>query len=504
MIRPSLHPTPRAVVLACAFLGAAAAGPALAADPAASNAALIKKLESQNEALARSVAEMQQQLLDVKRQLLEMKQQGTVLAEQQHAQVRQVQQAVAEQQQIKSEVAAATETATQAAQQATVQAAKSDAWNKFSLWGYGEVYYLHPTHRSDQTNLDLARAVFGIGYQFDDKTRFNSEYEVEHAVSSADDPGEFEVEQFYVDRKISDAAGARAGLFLIPAGLLNENHEPTNFYGVQRNFVETLIIPSTWREGGLSFYGTTDSGFDWNVGLTTGMDLSKWNFAPEAPLYTSAQQLINNDVAPFQATHQELALANAKRLSQYVSLNYRGVPGLTVGGTYFTGQAVPALANIGSQRTSLWETHVRYQPGRWDLSALYAQGSIGNTGAANAQFPGTANPMPSKFDGWFAQAAYNVWQQGGYRLAPFVRYERYDMGASYEGIAPGFAATPTGPVPNSTPPTSFDYFPMPRDHVATLGANFYLNPNVVLKIDYQKFRTNNDFSRVDLGLGLQF
>ncbi len=253
-----------------------------------------------------------------------------------------------------------------------MQAAKSEPWSKVSLWGYGEVYYLRPTHKSDDTKMDLARAVFGLGYQFDDKTRFNSEYEVEHAVASADDPGEFEVEQFYVDRKINEGISARGGLFLIPAGLLNENHEPTNFYGVQRNFVETLIIPSTWREGGLSFYGTSDSGFEWNAGLTTGMDLSKWDFAPEAPLYTSALELINNDVAPFQATHQELALANAKHLSQYVALNYRGVPGLTVGGTYFTGQAAPALSNIGGQRTSLWETHVRYQPGKWDLSGLYA------------------------------------------------------------------------------------------------------------------------------------
>ena len=59
--------------------------------------------------------------------------------------------------------------------------------------------------------MDLARAVFGIGYQFDDRTEFNSEYEVEHAVASADDVGEFEVEQFYVDRRLSDSVSrARA------------------------------------------------------------------------------------------------------------------------------------------------------------------------------------------------------------------------------------------------------------------------------------------------------
>jgi hypothetical protein len=485
---------------------------ARAADAApAGTAVTVKKLKEQNEALAKAVAEMQQQMADMKRQLAEMKQQATAIDSRQSQQTQATEQAVAEQKALKSEVVVATERAAQAnqaAQQATTQvsqqAAKASAWDKFSLWGYGEVYYLRPQHHPEQTTFDLARAVFGIGYRFDDKTRFNSEYEVEHGVASSDDPGEFEVEQFYVERQLTDKVSARAGLFLIPAGLLNENHEPTNFYGVQRNFVETLIIPSTWREGGLSLFGTTDSGFDWNIGVTSGLDLSKWDFAPEAPLYTSALEMINKGAGPMQATHQELALANGRKLSQYVSLNYRGVPGLTVGGTYFTGKTVPAQPNIGSQRVSLWETHARFQPGKWDLSALYAQGTISNTAAANALFPGTANPMPAKFNGWFAQAAYNVWQDGGYRLAPFARYERYNMGARYEGIAPGFPTTPTGPVPNPNSPTTFEYFPIPRDRVVTIGANFYLNPNVVLKADYQHFNQNTDFSRFDLGLGLAF
>jgi hypothetical protein len=494
--------------VAAAALGAAASSAgALAAEPAASTAT-VRQLQLQNATLAKSVAELQQQMQDMARQLQALQQQGSALADQQQQQVQQMhQQAVqstADQRQLQSDLAAATQTATDAAQQTTVQAARFEPWRKTSLWGYGEVYYTHPTHDAAKTQFDLARAVFGIGYQFDDLTRFNSEYEVEHAVASADDAGEFEVEQFYVDRKLSDQVSARAGLFLIPAGLLNENHEPTNFFGVQRNFVETLIIPSTWREGGLAVYGTTNAGFDWNVGLTSGVNLSKWDFAPEYAPYATALDLDNSGVAPLQATHQELALANGQHLSGYLSLNYRGVPGLTLGGTYFGGGAVPAQPGIGAQHVGLWETHARWQPGKWDLSALYASGSISNTGAANRLFPGTANPMPSKFDGWFAQAAYTLWQHGDYRLAPFARFERYDMGAHYDGIAPGFGSTPSGQVPNSTSPTSFDDLPVPRDRVATVGANFYLNPDVVLKMDYQRFKLNTDFNRVDFGLGLQF
>ncbi|HEY2676327.1 MAG TPA: hypothetical protein VGI65_05110, partial [Steroidobacteraceae bacterium] len=83
-----------------------------------------------------------------------------------------------------------------------LSASNSSPFGDLKLWGYGEIYYTRPTHDVTQTQADLARAVFGIGYVFDSRTEFNSEFEVEHAVSSASDPGEFEVEQFYIDRKL--------------------------------------------------------------------------------------------------------------------------------------------------------------------------------------------------------------------------------------------------------------------------------------------------------------
>jgi Phosphate-selective porin O and P len=375
------------------------------------------------------------------------------------------------------------------------------------LWGYGEVYYMNPIHDRERAQADLARAVFGIGYSFDSRTEFNSEYEVEHAVSSASDPGEFEVEQFYVDRQLNDAVTVRGGLFLMPFGLLNEHHEPTNFYGVQRNFVETLIIPSTWREGGLNFHGDTQSGFGWNVGVTTGFDLSKWDFAPEFPQYTTALELEDNDVAPLQATHQELALANGHDLSQYVALSYFGLPGLTVGGAIATGKAVSVAAPpnapiAGSQRVTLWEGHVRWTPDKFDLSALYAHGSISNLAGTNAENPGSPNPIPSAFYGYYFQAAYDLWQHGDYRLSPFTRWEVFNMGSSYEGT-PG-PMIPTGSIPLTGAPGDYGLWPRNFDRVWTIGANLYVTPHVVLKLDYQHFLINNDFTRVDVGLGLNF
>jgi len=391
------------------------------------------------------------------------------------------------------------------APQATAPAPADGAFSNVRLWGYGELYYTHPTRDPGKAQADLARAVFGIGYSFDSRTEFNSEFEVEHAVSSADDVGEFEVEQFYVDRRLNDAVAVRAGLFLMPFGLLNEHHEPTNFYGVQRNFVETLIIPSTWREGGFNFHGDTDRGFSWNAGLTTGFDLSKWDYAPQFPLYSTALGLEDSDSAPLQSTHQELALANAHDLSGYAALGYYGVPGLTIGAAISTGNAGRTSAPLGlvpgAHRVTLWESHARWTPAKFDLSVLYAHGSISNLSAANAANSGSPNPIPSAFFGYFAQAAYGLWEQGDYRLAPFVRWERYDMGSHYAGTTG--PEIPAGLVPLGTP-GAYGYWPRNQDRVWSVGANFYTTPHVVIKADYQWFDLNSDFNRFDLGLGLNF
>jgi hypothetical protein len=276
---------------------------------------------------------------------------------------------------------------------------------------------------------------------------------------------------------------------------------------VQRNFVETLIIPSTWREGGFNLHGEAPFGFGWNAGLTTGFDLSKWNFAPEFPPYTSALNLEDSDIAPLQASHQELALANAQHLSQYLALSYFGLPGLVVGGAISTGDAVkvPAPPNApipGNQRVTLWEGHARWTPGRFDLSALYAHGAISNVAIANVSNPGSPNPIPSDFYGYYLQAGYTAWDRGEYRLVPFARWERYDMGARYDGTAG--PTLPSGLVPISANPGDYGYWPINRDRLWTVGANFYTTPHVVFKVDYQWFDVNRNFTRLDLGLGLAF
>ena len=85
---------------------------------------------------------------------------------------------------------------------------------------------------------------------------------------------------------------------------MNTNHEPTAYYGVERNFVETAIIPSTWREAGLGLSSTLDNGLTWDVGLTTGFDLAKWDAASN-----------EGRESPLGSIHQEGQLAKSRDLS---------------------------------------------------------------------------------------------------------------------------------------------------------------------------------------------
>lgn len=146
-----------------------------------------------------------------------------------------------------------------------------------TVFGYGEVNYNRPFRDQSATQFDVRRAIIGITHQASDKTRIVGEFEFEHAIASASDSGEAAVEQLYVEHRLNDNMGLKGGLFLIPLGYMNLSHEPRAYYGVERNFVETAIIPTTWRETGVSAFGVSDAGLRWDVGLTSGFDLTKWD-----------------------------------------------------------------------------------------------------------------------------------------------------------------------------------------------------------------------------------
>lgn len=344
--------------------------------------------------------------------------------------------------------------------------------------GYGEVNYNHPVRNASGAQTDLRRAVIGIQHRFDEKTKVVAEFEWEHAIASASDSGESAIEQMYVEREFNNGLRGKAGLFLMPVGLLNQNHEPTAYYGVERNFVETAIIPTTWREAGIGLSGEFGDGFTWDTGLTTGFDLTKWD-----PASSEGRE------SPLGAIHQEGQLAKSRNLAVHGALNWRGVPGLLVGGSVFTGEAGHKTQDFAGNdaRVTMAELHTRYTPGAWDLSALWAYGRISNTEALNATFVGNPTPVPSSFAGWYLQAAYKLWQNADYALTPFARFESFNTARTY-AQAPAGLGVPTSPY----------------ERVGTVGANLMIGQGVVLKADYQKFREDKTLDRVNLGVGFAY
>lgn len=356
-----------------------------------------------------------------------------------------------------------------------------------SFWGYGELNYNHYTQDSSRDQADLRRFVVGLAYDFNDRLRFNSEIEWEHAVASADDQGETEIEQAYLEYQATQKLSVKGGLFLMPFGFLNEHHEPPVFYGVERNDVETRIIPSTWREGGFGFRWATDNGITYEGGITTGFDISKFD----------------DPGFPLSSVHQELQLARAHDLSYYGAVNYRGVPGLQVGGAVFTGNSTQGNAAFKADNTqpdfsgingrvTLWDVHARWTPSKFDFQTIYARGRIGDAdridqtlAAFNAANPGDTRAfVPDAFYGWYVQGAYKLWERNELSLSPFLRYEYYNTQAS---MPVGFLADPIN-----------------ASHVTTTGLTFRLHPQVVIKADYQKYVEHSENNRVDLGLGYMF
>lgn len=345
------------------------------------------------------------------------------------------------------------------------------------LGGYGEIQFSHFTKDGSKDTADLRRFVLALTHRFDDRTELVTELEVEHAVSSADDKGEVEIEQAYIQHRLSPTWSLRGGLFLVPAGLLNEHHEPTAYYGVERNAVETAIIPSTWREGGLQVVGSFENGILLQAGVSTGFDFSKWDAAS-----TEGAE------SPLGAVHQELSGARSHDLAAFAAVNWRGLPGLLLGGSWFRAKGAQGQPDMPAMAATLWDLHARWTPGRFDLSAVYARGSVRDTAAFNQTRVGNPTLVPSRFEGWFGQGAYRLWSSGSYALAPFVRFESINTAAAFEALAPA-ALTPAAAA---------------AEKIWTAGFNFNLNPHVVLKADLRRFKNDTAQNRLNLGLGWAF
>lgn len=330
---------------------------------------------------------------------------------------------------------------------------------------YGELHYNHNDGGDDQ--IDFHRFTLALGHAFNDKWRVFSEVELEHAFSETTEvefdedtgaveevertPGEVELEQAWIEVDLGQRHAARAGLDLIPVGIINETHEPNTFYGVERNRVESRIVPTTWWAGGVKLIGRPNaSGLSYTLFVHEGMAMEA---EPDFSIHDGRQKTAEAVANDFATTGR---------------IKYTGVPGLELAASLQYQSDVSQQPGDGLDDALLFETHMVYAGGPFGLRALYAQWDINGPVAA-------ANRRDRQY-GWYVEPSFRPHP----RFGVFARYAELE---ETENLA---------------------------ENDTTVGFNYWPIHQVVIKADYQWRETDLanggtlDENSFNVGLGYVF
>ncbi|OGS71480.1 MAG: hypothetical protein A3F91_15325 [Flavobacteria bacterium RIFCSPLOWO2_12_FULL_35_11] len=314
-----------------------------------------------------------------------------------------------------------------------------------SIGGYAQIDYNEPDG-SAPGKLDVHRMVMFLGYKFNEKVSFMSEIEYEHV-------SEVYVEQAYLKYKANENFNVLAGLMLVPMGIINEFHEPTTFYGVERPNVDNYIVPTTWREISIGFSGKIDNAsLKYQAYLFNGFK----SYAAGAGILRGTDG--------FRKGRQKGAesVVNSPNLS--AKLDYYGITGLRLGLAGYFGKTQTDDASIEASTVgiSMIGLDARYKYNNLELRGQYIHTNLTDTEDYNLL---TGKDLGSEMYGLYGEVAYSFDLKGVEKLTPFLRYEKHNTHAETAGTL----------VAND----AFD-----RDEII-FGLNYKVANGAAFKIDYQ-------------------
>lgn len=325
----------------------------------------------------------------------------------------------------------------------------ADTETRLPIAGYMDFHV--KKSRGDSWRPDFHRFVLLFGHSFSDRIKFWSEFELEHSlVEGGEETGEIAIEQAYLDFLWKPALNFRAGMMLTPVGIVNERHEPPSFNGVERPFVETVIIPTTWRELGAGLTGDLGRGFRYRAYVTSALN---------ARFFNAETGITDGKTSGFDASMRNPA--------QTARLEYAGVRRLTLGTSIYTGRSGFDVPGI-NPRVTIFNFDGRYSVNRFDFRGLFAKTWISKTGELNAflERRNGVNPnIARQMLGYYIEPAFHLFRKR-YRndVILFARYEKYDtqykMAAGFEPLdefkrSSWFAGVTYKPVPDVA--IKFDY-----------------------------------------------
>ncbi|MCJ8304520.1 porin [Shewanella sp.] len=333
---------------------------------------------------------------------------------------------------------------------ADVVDAAAESKSATTLGGYGELHYNNITDNQsgkDKKAIDFHRFVLFVGHEFSESTRFFSELEVEHSISGDGKKGEVELEQAYIEHDFNQMLTGKAGLFLMPVGIINETHEPPAFYGVERNPVEKNILPATWWEAGAALNVKAAPGLAFDGAITSG-------------LYV-------DETYSIRGGRQKVSKAKADDLAYTARVKYTAIPGLELAATaQYQSDLTQGAGGVDTASAVMLTAHVIYSIQDFTVKALYAQWDIDGK---EAEALGRDDQ-----NGWYIEPAYRFNESFGV----FARYNEYDNNA---GNSDDTKITQTN-----------------------VGINYWLHENVVFKADFEKLGGAKDSDGFNLGIGYQF
>ncbi len=348
------------------------------------------------------------------------------------------------------------------------QAPKVGWWERTSVGGYGELHF-NSGVEGKKDMLDFHRYVLFFGHDFNATTRMFSEFELEHSLAGEGKPGEVELEQAYIEHDLSDTLTGRAGVVLIPVGILNEVHEPPTFYGVERNPVEKNIIPTTWWEGGFGGTMTTAGGVQVDALVHGGLGGTKIRALNDDGIATSFKP---------RDGRQKVANSELDSPAFTTRIRYTGMPGIELAGTIqYQSDLTQGDSATDDASAMLWVAHADINRPLSNalslgLRALYAAWSIDGS---DAEAIGRDSQT-----GWYVEPSVRMALEGQSSVGLFGRYSTYDNNAG-----------------NSADTEVSQY---------VVGLNYWLHPNAVLKADYESLDAPGKASDkiFNFGVGYQF
>ena len=334
-----------------------------------------------------------------------------------------------------------------------------DGYSKYRIGGYGEMraawkdygnnrFYgsSEGSAKKNRGAISIPRFVIAGDYKFNSKWILGAEiefesggtgiaYEIENTENGeyeteVEKGGEVAIEQFHITRMIHPSFNVRVGHVVLPVGRNNKSHEPIFFFGTTRPEGETTIIPNTWHETGVEFFGEFGRGyglFNYQVQIVEGLNANGFdrnNWAGGA-----SQGIFEED--------------NFTSPAYVARLDYVGVPGLTLGGSLY--YCKDAASNSDKQQTynfvvpvRIFSADAQYINRYVTARCNFLWGNISNSSKLSSKNGKLSSASPYSRTAPIAHKAVSYGGEVGLNVKgivgndncpvifPFVRYEYYN------------------------------------------------------------------------------